>query len=258
MFLPNVLLIILAILFGLLFGSFANVLIFRLPRGEEVVKTPSHCMACGHRLRWYELIPVFSWLIQAGKCRACKARISPVYPIVECVNAALWAVCALRFGLNWYLPVALALSTGLLALSVIDWRTQEIPDDFPIFFLVVGVLWNVYALAAGKGVLRQNVIGFFAASAILLLLLFVSRGGMGGGDIKLMAVCGLILGWQQILLALGLASVVGTLIMLPLHIIQKKQRREPIPFGPFLAAGVWLAMCFGGEMIRWYLHLVLG
>lgn len=249
---------IMAALFGLLFGSFANVLIFRLPRGEEVVKTPSHCMACGHRLRWYELIPVFSWLAQGGKCRACKACISAQYPIVELLNAALWAVCALRFGPSVYLAVAFTLSTGLLALSVIDWRTQEIPDGFQIVFLAAGVLWNLYALLSGKGVLLQNVIGFFAVSLPLWLLGRLYHGGMGGGDVKLMAVCGLLLGWQRILLALGLAAILGSAVMLPIHIIRKKERATPIPFGPFLAAGVWIAMCFGTELVQWYLKLALG
>lgn len=251
----NFLLPLFAGIFGLLFGSFTNVLIYRVPRGEEFVKTPSHCTSCGHPLKWYELIPVVSYVALRGRCKSCKARISAVYPIVECVNALMWALCALRLGLSWELIVGFCLSTSLLAVSLIDWRTQEIPDGFQIFLLAVGILWNLYAALTGRGVLLQNAIGFFAASVPLFLLGILSQGGMGGGDVKLMAVCGLLLGWRNILLAVGLAAVIGTLVMLPIHIIKRKERREPIPFGPFLAAGAWIAFLYGAEIFHFWLGL---
>ena len=244
-------------IFGLMFGSFANVLIYRVPRGEEFVKTPSHCTSCGHMLKWHELIPVFSYVALGGRCKSCKAPVSAIYPVIECVNALLWVLCALRFGLSVEMLVGFCLSTVLLALSVIDWRTQEIPDGFHLFLLVVGILWNVCAALIGKGILLQNVIGFFAVSVPLFLLGVLSQGGMGGGDVKLMAVCGLILGWQKALLALGLAALIGTLVMLPIHILRKKERREPIPFGPFLAAGVWAAFLYGSNIIYAWLGLSL-
>ncbi len=242
-------------IFGLLFGSFCNVLIYRVPRGEEFVKTPSHCTACGHRLSWYELIPVVSYAALGGRCKSCKAGISAIYPVVECVNALLWVACALRFSLTWEILVGFCLSTALLALSVIDWRTQEIPNGFPIFLLAVGVVYNVYAALSGKGVLLEKAIGFFAASVPLFLIGVLSKGGMGGGDVKLMAVCGLLLGWKNILLALGLAAVIGTLVMLPLHIIRRKKRDDPIPFGPFLAAGCWVAFLYGNTIFHFWLGL---
>ncbi|MCE5235392.1 MAG: prepilin peptidase, partial [Eubacteriales bacterium] len=155
--LPGWVLSLFAGLFGLLFGSFTNVLIYRMPRGEEFVKTPSHCTACGHKLSWYELIPVVSYAALGGRCKSCKAKISAIYPMIECVSALLWVLCALRFGLSAELLAGFCLSTALLAVSVIDWRTQEIPDGFQIFLLAVGVLYNVYAALAGRGVLVQNI-----------------------------------------------------------------------------------------------------
>lgn len=252
--LPGWVLPLFAGLFGLMFGSFTNVLIYRVPRGEEFVKTPSHCTACGHELKWYELIPVVSYAALGGRCKSCKAQISAIYPVIECVSALLWVLCALRFGLSAELLTGFCLSTALLAVSVIDWRTQEIPDGFQIFLLAVGVLYNVYAALTGRGVLVENIIGFFAASVPLFLIGLLSRGGMGGGDVKLMAVCGLLLGWQRVLLAVGLAAVLGTLVMLPIHIMKRKKREEPIPFGPFLAAGAWVAFLYGADIF----HLWLG
>ena len=240
-------------LMGLAVGSFVNVLAYRIPRGEEWVSSPSHCTRCGHALAWYELVPLLSWLALGGRCRACKNPISRRYPTVELGHGLLWLLCALALGPVFFLPVALVTTTCLLALSFIDWETREIPDGFQLALLGLGLAWNGYAQIAGKGLLAENLIGFLAVSLPLLLIAFLTRGGMGGGDIKLMAVCGLLLGWQRILLALALGSILGSLIMVPRHLLQKRERREEVPFGPFLSAGVYLSMCFGGEIIAWYL-----
>lgn len=240
-------------IFGLFVGSFANVLICRIPKGEEWVRTPSHCMTCGHRLAWFELIPVVSWLLQGGKCRACKSPVSPRYPAIELINALLWLICVLVFGVSAFLPVSLATSTCLLVLSVIDWETREIPDGIQLFLLAVGLVWNGYALWAGLDIWLSNLIGFFAVSVPLLIIAVATKGGMGGGDIKLTAVCGLILGWQRSLLSLALAAILGTIVMLPRHIAEKRDRNSEIPFGPFLASGIFLSMCFGEVFLKWYL-----
>lgn len=242
---------------GLFVGSFVNVLIYRIPRGEEWVKTPSHCPACGHRLSWYELIPVLSWLALRGCCRVCKAPISLRYPAVELMNGLLWLICLLVFGISPFLPAALTISTCLLALSVIDWNTQEIPDGFPLVLLAAGLVWNGYTLYAGNHLWVENLIGFFAVSAPLYLMAILTRGGMGGGDIKLAAVCGLLIGWKNILLALVLASVLGSLVMVPRQLAAGRRiRGSMVPFGPFLSVGIFLSMCFGESLIRWYLSLL--
>jgi leader peptidase (prepilin peptidase)/N-methyltransferase len=243
--------------FGLFIGSFANVLIWRIPRKEEWISTPSHCPKCGRRLTYLDMVPVLSWLFLRGRCRACAAPISARYPLVELLNALLWLICARVFGPVWFLPVALAVSTALLVIAFIDWDTKEIPDGLQIFILVIGILWNIYAFFAGEGLLLRNIIGFFSVSVLFLLIAILSKGGMGGGDIKLTAVCGLILGWQNMLLALGIASVLGMLVMLPSMIKRKRTGKSQIPFGPFLAIGIFIALCFGQRLILIYLNLFM-
>lgn len=241
---------------GLFIGSFANVLIYRIPRHEEWVRTPSHCPVCNTKIKWYDLIPVVSWILLRGKCRSCKTVISPLYPLIELANGVLWLICILVFGLSAFLPIALTLSTVLLVVSVIDWQTQEIPDGLMLFLLIIGLIWNGYAIWAGYSIWLENLIGFLCVSVPLLLIAMLTKGGMGGGDIKLTAVCGMILGWPNMLLSLAFASIVGTLIMLPVHIIQKKERTSTVPFGPFLAVGILIALFWGDVLIQWYLTSV--
>lgn len=242
---------ILTALLGLCVGSFCNVLIFRLPREEEFVKTPSHCMACGHRLRWYELIPLFSWLIQGGKCRSCGAPVSRQYPIVETANAAAWLLTALLWGGE--LPRAAlycALFSLLLVLAVIDWRTFEIPNGLNLAILILGLAqvlldrerWLVY------------VIGMCSVGGVFFLLWLATGGkGLGLGDVKLMAASGLLLGWPRALLAVILGSVSGAVI----HLLRMRRGADrKLAFGPYLAAGVWASALFGEKIILAYLALL--
>lgn len=240
--------------FGLFIGSFANVLIYRVPRGEEWVKTRSHCAKCGAVIRWYDLVPVLSYLLLRGRCRACGEKISPIYPFIELLNALLWALCFESLGLTAFLPVSLCAATALVVISAVDLKTFEIPDGLQIFLLAIGVLWNLYALFHGENVWLTNLIGFFAASVILYILAVASNGGMGGGDIKLMAVCGLFLGWERILLALGMASVIAAGLLILPYIFGKIKKGQHIPFGPFLAAGVFISMLYGRQIITLLLY----
>lgn len=241
---------VLTTLLGLCVGSFCNVLIFRLPRGEEFVKTPSHCMACGHRLYWHELIPLLSWLIQGGRCRFCGAPISRQYPIVEAGNAAAWFLTALLCGGDWPRAVLqCALSSLLLVLAVIDWRTFEIPNGLNLAILLLGLAqvlldrerWPTY------------VIGMCSAGGVFLLLWLATGGrGLGLGDVKLMAASGLLLGWPRALLAVILGSVTGSAI----HLLRMRRGAgRKLAFGPYLAIGIWVSALFGEEIIRAYLAL---
>lgn len=176
---------------------------------------------------------------------------------MELLNGALWYLCVRAVGLTAFLVPALALVTALLVASFIDIDTQEIPNGVTIFILIVAVLWNVYAAFEGYGVLLQNVVGFFTASGILLVLAIISRGGVGGGDIKLMAACGLLLGWKNMLLTLAAASILGVLVMVPVFLIKRLRRGTPIPFGPFLAAGMVISMLYGEAIVGAYLRIFL-
>ncbi len=241
--------IILAVL-GLCVGSFCNVLIFRLPKGEEFVKTPSHCMSCGHKLAWYENIPLVSWLIQKGKCRGCGEKISAQYPAVEALNALMWLLAGVVFAGDW-LKVALycALFSLLMVIAVIDWRTFEIPNGLNLAILVLGLIRLVTDLDNWK----LYLIGMVCVSLFFLLIWFVTGGaGIGMGDVKLMGAAGLLLGWRNIVLGMFVGCIIGAVI----HMIRMKRGAgRRLAFGPYLAAGTWLAALFGDTAIAWYLGL---
>ena len=237
-------------LVGLCVGSFLNVLIYRIPKGEEFVKTPSHCMKCGHSLKWYENIPVFSWLIQGGKCRACGVRLSAQYPVVEALNGLMWLLTGILYRGDW-ITVALycGLFSMLLTLSVIDWRTYTIPDGINLVIFILGLV----RLVTDLGNWPLYVAGMLSVSLVFLLLYALTRGnGLGMGDIKLVAAAGLLLGWQNMLLAVLVGSVSGAVI----HSVRMRLGAgNKLAFGPYLAAGMWLAALAGGPIISAYLGL---
>ncbi|MBE6940532.1 MAG: prepilin peptidase [Ruminococcaceae bacterium] len=241
---------ILLLLTGMCVGSFLNVLIYRLPLGEEFVKTPSHCMSCGHKLSWYELIPVFSWLAQGGKCRSCGVRLSAQYPIVEAVNGLMWLATGILFRGDW-LTVGLycGLFSFLLVLSVIDWRTFIIPNGINLAIFVLGVV----RLVTDLGNWPTYIIGLASVSLVFLLLHILTGGnGLGMGDVKLVAGAGLLLGWQNMILAVLVGSLSGAII----HSIRMKHGADrKLAFGPYLAAGIWFSALFGQPLISAYLGL---
>lgn len=237
-------------LLGLAVGSFLNVLIFRLPKGEEVVKTPSHCMSCGRRLRLYELIPVLSFVIQRGRCRSCGAEISWQYPVVEALNGAVWLGTALLFrGDPLYGAVCCVLFSALCAIAVIDWRTFEIPDGLSLAVFALGLV----LLFADPQSFSLRLIGMFAVSGFFLILWLLTGGeGIGLGDVKLMAGAGLLLGWKNVLLSMIIGSVSGLVI----HLVRMSRGAgRKLAFGPYLAAGIWISALAGDEIIGWYLGL---
>lgn len=238
------------LLIGFCIGSFLNVCIYRIPKKEDIVKLPSHCMSCGRQLKWYELIPVFSFLIQGGKCRECKTKLSIQYPIIELLNGILYLLIVYKFGYTMSTVLYCLLASCLIVISVIDWRTFEIPIGCNIFILCLGVIQVFFDLPH----ISSYVIGFFAISVFLYAIYYFSKGrAIGGGDIKLMAVAGLLLGWQKIILALFLGCVFGSVI----HIARMKisGKNHVLAFGPYLSAGILVAALYGEELISLYLGM---
>lgn len=238
-------------IFGITIGSFLNVCIYRIPHGESIVTAPSHCMTCGRKLRWYDMVPVFSWLVLGGKCRNCKSKISVQYPIIEGVNGILYVVICLVNGLAWSSVVYCFMASALLVLSVIDWRTFEIPFCLNVFLFVLGVA----AVVLDRGNLVGHLIGMVCVSGLLEVLYLVSGGrAIGGGDIKLMFACGLILGWERIILAFLLGCVIGSVV----HTVRIKASKagRMLAMGPYLSAGVLMAALWGNAWINWYLSLL--
>lgn len=245
---PTIIVLLWAVL-GLCVGSFCNVLIFRIPKGEEFVRSHSHCMTCGHVLRWYENIPLVSWLALGGRCSTCKAPISKQYPIVEAVNGFCWLLAVLVGG-DWVTAVLLSLlSSILLVLALIDWRTFTIPNGLNLAILVLGV---VRVITDGANWLHY-LIGMVSVGGLFLLLHVLTGGrGLGMGDVKLMGAAGLLLGWMNILLAMIIGSVSGAVI----HSVRmRKGAGSKLAFGPYLALGIWVAAFFGDAMWSAYLGL---
>ncbi len=235
-------------LYGIVIGSFLNVLILRLPLKESITLKRSHCMTCGHTLSWYELIPLFSYLFLGGKCRHCKAHISVQYPIVEAANGILYVIFFLAKGITVETFLYCLAASALLALSVIDWRTQEIPLGFILFILTLGLVRLFTDLENWS----QYVIGLFAVSVFLLLIDLVTKGrGIGHGDIKLMAATGLLLGWKLIIIAFIMACIIGTVVHLIRMAVKKVGRK--LAFGPYLSMGICIAMIWGEQLVSWYL-----
>ena len=242
---------IIIFIFGITIGSFLNVCIYRIPLGESIVTAPSHCMTCGRKLKWYDMVPVFSWLVLGGKCRNCKSKISVQYPIIEGVNGILYVmICAVN-GLEWSSVIYCFMASALLVLSIIDWRTYEIPFGINVFLFVLGIAMTIL----DRGNLVEHLIGMICVSGLLgILYLLTSGRAIGGGDIKLMFACGLILGWKLILLAFFLGCIIGSVV----HIIRMsvKKAGRMLAMGPYLSAGILLAALWGNAWINWYLSLL--
>lgn len=238
-------------LYGIVIGSFLNVCIYRIPLKENIVKTRSHCMSCGHKLEWYELIPLFSYLVQGGKCRHCQAHISVQYPLIEGLNGVLYVITFIINGVNVDSLLYCLLISALITLSVIDWRTYEIPLGINIFILTLGLIMTVIHYEDWI----NHVIGFFAVSVFIFIIILATKGrGMGGGDMKLMAAAGLMLGWENIVLAFLLGCVLGAIIHVARMRISKADHQ--LAFGPYLSAGILIAVLFGNEMISWYMSVL--
>lgn len=248
-----ILILVIALLYGLVIGSFLNVCIYRIPEGKTVVTERSHCMKCGYQLSWYDMIPVVSWLALRGRCRKCKARISAQYPLVEALNGILYVIVFIVNGVNWTSVLYCLFVSALIVLSVIDFRTYEIPMGINIFILVLGL---IHMMLDYHNWLNY-VIGLLAISVPLELVLLISKGrAIGGGDVKLMAAAGLLLGWKEIILAFVLGCIVGSVI----HLIRIKVSKAShvLALGPYLAVGIVVAALWGEDAIAAYLSLLMG
>lgn len=238
-------------IFGITIGSFLNVCIYRIPLHQSIVTVSSHCMTCGRKLKWYDMIPVFSWLLLGGKCRSCKSKISLQYPVIESLNGILYVVICLVNGMDLFSLIYCLMTSALLTLSLIDWRTYEIPPGINGFLFILGVA----AAVLDRGNLLSHLAGMVCVSGFLGILYLISRGrAIGGGDIKLMFACGLILGWKQIILAFLLGCIIGSVI----HLIRIRVQGEGhvLAMGPYLSAGIFLAALWGNAWISWYISLL--
>lgn len=228
---------------ALLIGSFLNVCIYRIPREKSVVFPPSHCPGCGNTLKCQDLIPLVSYFVTRGKCRYCGSRISSRYPLVEGLNALLWLLLYNKIGISGQFIFFALWSSLLIVITFIDLEFQEIPDVLNLSGLALSLgaaLWPETSPA-----LLDGALGLLLGGGSFLIIALVSGGAMGGGDIKLMAVLGLFLGWQMIIVVFLLAFTLGACISVYLLVTGKKGRKDPIPFGPFIALAAVIVFLWG-------------
>jgi len=248
--LEETVLYVLVITGGLLFGSFTNVIIARIPHGESVVTPSSHCPRCGHRLNALDLVPVLSWLFLQRKCRYCSGSISRRYPLVELLTAVLFAGVYWRWGMSAETLAGCILVIILVSTAFIDLDEGIIPDIITIPAVVIGLA------------ISWATIGFFPAlwgalafGGILFLVVVLSRGGMGGGDVKLAAVIGAFTGIPGAIITLLLSSFLGAVFGITLMALGKAGRKTPVKFGPFLAIGAYTAYLFSNQIAAWYMGM---
>lgn len=237
----------LVFIYGIIVGSFLNVCIYRIPLKESVVTTRSHCMKCGYQLKWYDLVPVFSYIFLRGRCRKCGDRISPQYPLIELLNGILWVLTFVYTGINITSLIYSLVISALIVLSVIDFRTFEIPVSINVY---IGIMALINIVTDYEHILTY-IIGMIIVSGVLYLMYFLSNGrAIGGGDVKLMAACGLLLGWKLIIVAFIFGCLYASVIHILRMVISKKDHM--LAMGPYLSAGVITAMWFGSHIVNWY------
>ena len=237
-------------LFGLVVGSFLNVVIGRLPAGRSIVHPRSACPGCGAFIRWYDNVPVLSWLWLGARCRSCHAPISWRYPAVELLTAVLFALAAHRLGPALDLAPALLLLAALIAITGIDLDHQIIPDVITLPGVVVGAALSIAIHPDGW---LNTVFGVLVGGGLFFVIILASGGGMGGGDMKLGAMMGAFLGWKLVLLAILLGVFAGGGVAIALLASGRKDRKDPVPFGPFLALGAIVSLLWGNGLLAWYL-----
>ena len=247
------------ILFGLIIGSFLNVVIYRFPRGESLAFPPSHCPHCDHQIKPWENIPVLSYLALRGKCSNCSAPITMRYPIVESLTGLVFLMAYWRFDLTWALPVFALFGALLIAITFIDIDHLIIPDSM----VIIGLLPGFFTWFSGMQVLESQLIGLFGLGGLFWAIrwfgeIMFKKEAMVFGDVKFAAMAGWVLGWEVGIVSMFLAFLTATAlftILIPVGIINRKQQ---VPFGPFICVGIWLGLLAGREIIDWYLNLFVG
>jgi leader peptidase (prepilin peptidase) / N-methyltransferase len=264
-------------LLGMFIGSFLNVVIHRLPKmleaqwaaecqqlthpdapAEEqvaynLVVPRSACPHCGHNIKWYENIPVLSFLVLGGKCSNCKAKISMRYPFVELITGVLYAYCAYRWGWSWQMAAWCAFCTALVALTFIDWDTTLLPDDITLPLLWLGLIaaalrWNTEVTLVNA--VWGAVAGYLSLwSVYWLFKLVTGKEGMGYGDFKLFAALGAWFGWQALIPIILLSSVIGAIVGIAMKFNSSLREGGYVPFGPFLAGAGFVSLIFGSAGI---------
>ena len=244
---------ILTFIIGLIIGSFFNVVIYRLPRGESIIAPPSHCPNCNTRLKTVDLIPVISYIFNKGECRYCGVNISWQYPVVELLTAFLYLFTHLKFGLTADFFIYLFLISYLIIISFIDFNEKIIPNVLSYSGIIIGL---VLAIIFNHISFISSLIGLIVPSLLLLLIALIFKGGMGIGDVKLVGMIGVFTGYLYSLLSIFLGALIGSVVYLPLMLTGKVDPKTRIPFGPLINIGALIMIFYGEELIDIYLQFI--
>ena len=246
-----VVIIIFALIIGLVIGSFLNVCIYRIPREESISFPPSHCTSCGYGLKSFDLFPVLSYIGLKGRCRKCREKISIEYPLVEIVNGIIYLGLYLKFGYTVDFFKYALLTSLLLVIGLIDFKTKYVYRSTTITGAIIGTAFLIFNWITLKGFPSDYCFGAIIGFAIIYIIVKLT-GGMGEGDIEIAAICGLFLGTKSILLVLFLSFIFGGIIAILILLLKLKGRKDEIAFGPYIVLGALVTIFIGDIIIKWY------
>ncbi len=240
---------------GLIIGSFLNVCIHRIPKEESIISPGSHCPKCKNRIKWYDNIPILSYILLGGKCRYCKEQISPIYPAIELLTGILTALLFSQFGISFDAIYFSILTWFLIAISFIDIKELQVPVKPCYFTMVFGIIFSLFTKS---NTFMDSILGASLGAGIILFIIetyYIIKGkeGMGYGDANILAAIGAFLGWKKIFFVIMIASLTGAIIGIIILIREKKHSETPLPFGPFLSIGGYLTIFVGNFLLKFYL-----
>ncbi|ALX48357.1 prepilin peptidase [Lentibacillus amyloliquefaciens] len=244
-------LILLFFLLGMIFGSFFNVVGLRAPQKRSFASDRSICPHCKNQLSWYELIPILSYLFQLGKCRHCRSAISIMYPVIELITGLLFAFSYIKLGFQVELVTALLLMSLLVIIFVTDMKYMLIPNNVLLFFLPLLIFTRIINPLDPWW---SSITGALSGMVIIAIIILASRGGMGGGDMKLFGILGIVLGFDKTLLTLFLSCVLGAVVGLVLLLTKVIDRKQAVPFGPYIVTAAVVAYFYGESLLGWYFN----
>jgi leader peptidase (prepilin peptidase) / N-methyltransferase len=249
--------LVFSFILGLIVGSFLNVCIYRIPRNLSIVSPGSACPSCNEPIKPWDNIPLISYIMLMGKCRHCGQKISLKYPAIELLNGLLYAAVFLKYGAGWGLPLFFLFVSAMVVITFIDLDFQIIPDSITLPGIAIGIaaaeflVTDPFSANANLGFF-ESLIGCAAGYISFYIIAVLSRGGMGGGDVKMMAMVGAFTGWKGVFLTTLIGSVTGSVIGIGLMIFSGAGRKTKVPFGPFLALGSLVTLFFGGVILDWF------
>lgn len=246
---------IIVFIYGLIIGSFLNVCIYRIPNNQSLIYPSSHCTSCNKKIKWYDLIPVISYIILKGRCRFCKEKISAIYPLVELFTGIVFVYLYYKFGLTFYFFKYAVFICLLIVIAMIDLNTMDVYFNTIAFGTIIGIIFTLINYQSFKAIISY-LLGAIFAGGILSLIIVITKG-MGWGDAEICFMCGLYLGFKLSAIMLLLSFILGAIVGVILILLKKKTRKDYIPFGPYIALASLIALFWGEKIISFYLKSLM-